>query len=499
MPHRPVGPHLPPVSKNGTVSASEGDLAPREKLVATQPKEVLAASRRTNLVRDTLRRLLRRGARSNASNLLRKTRPEDVALVLPDLTIDQQVAVFDILVRDYPEGGGAVLTEVEPAVRRSVLEHLTAEQVASILEHIAVDDAVFVVESLPEDRREQVLDLVSKRELDQVQEQLTYGDESAGRIMDPQYFALSEDRAVGEAIEALRDSRDLENIFYVYVVDSANHLVGVTSLRQLLLASPDRRLGEVMSGSVIKVHIETDQEEVAEFATRYNLLAIPVTDDENRLVGIVTVDDIIDVVQEEATEDFFKMVGTSDDELLYQDRPLKVAGIRLPWLLGNLVGLVLAGNLWESFQSSMDTSLVFLTGFVPAIMGMGGNIGSQTSTIAVRGLATGRISTAAKKVMAFLWQQVKVGTVIGVSCAVVVGLWAMARAQNPYYAVVVGVGLFLAIMVASINGTLAPIVFDRLGIDPAVAAGPIVTTTNDITGILIYWGLASLLIDLLVH
>ncbi|MEZ5333365.1 MAG: magnesium transporter [Thermoanaerobaculia bacterium] len=334
--------------------------------------------------------------------------------------------------------------------------------------------------------------------LDEIQTHLTYGDESAGRIMDTQYFALPEDRTVRQAVEELRQSGDVENIFYVYVVDDTGHLVGVASLRPLLLADPERPVAEVMTRSMIKAHTDTDQEEVASLATRYNLLAIPVTDDANRLVGIVTVDDIIDVVQEEATEDFLKMVGTSEDELVYQDRPFRVAGIRLPWLLVNLVGGVLAGLLLRQFQLSLGEAILLST-FVPVIMGMGGNIGSQTSTITVRGLATGRISSERRKIGRYLWQQVKVGTLLGLACALIVAVVAVFIEASPYYGLVVGVSMWVAMLVASANGTLIPVLFQRLGIDPAIAAGPLVATSNDITGILIYCSLAMLLLDLLVR
>jgi magnesium transporter len=463
------------------------------------PPTTLAASRRIAVMGDTLRRLARRGARNRVANLLSKTRPEDVAGVLPTLTPEERSWVFELMVQDFAESAGQVLTEVEPSLRLALLEGLTAEEVAHLLRSIPVDDAVFVVESLPEGLRDQVLEIVDLSEgLDEIQTHLTYGDESAGRIMDTQYFALSEERTVREAVEALRGAGDVENIFYVYVVDDTGHLVGVASLRQLLLADPERSVADVMTRSVIKAHTDTDQEEVAALATRYNLLAIPVTDDANRLVGIVTVDDIIDVVQEEATEDFLKMVGTSEDELIYQDRPFRVAGIRLPWLLVNLVGGLAAGLLLRQFQLSIGEALLLST-FVPVIMGMGGNIGSQTSTIAVRGLATGHISVERRKVARFVWQQMKVGTLLGLACALLVGLVALFIETSPYYGLVVGVSMWAAMLLASASGSLIPVLFERLGIDPAVAAGPLVTTSNDITGILIYCSLAMLLLDLLVR
>jgi magnesium transporter len=454
--------------------------------------------RRNELIGDTLRRFVRRGARANLAKLLAKTRPEDVALQFPRLTPAEQLEVFRVLVGDYPDNAGAVLVELEPQQQQSVLEALDPQEIAQVLDQMSVDDVVSVVESLPEDLRDKLLQIVDLRELAEVQEHLTYEDDSAGRLMDTAFLALPEDTTVGESIAFIQQSVELDNIFYLYVVDGESHLVGVTSLRQLLLSRPEKRLAEVMTRSVIKVNTGTDQEEVAQLAARYSLLAVPVTDDANHLVGIVTLDDIIDVVSEEATEDFLKMVGTSDGELVYEARSFRVAGIRLPWLLFNLVGLVLAGALIGFFEVTLREAL-FLFTFVPAIMGMGGSIGSQTSTIAVRGLATGRIALGEGSVRRFLWQQIKIGAILGVVCATVVGLGAMVWEASPAYGLVVGLSLFLAVMLASANGAMIPIVFERLGVDPAVAAGPLVTTSNDITGVLIYFGLATLFIELLVR
>ncbi len=454
-------------------------------------------SRRTELLGSRLRRFARRGARAHVSKVLSKSRPEDVAVAYSALTPEEQEVVFEVLVSDFPNSAGEFLTELEPSERLQLLEGQTGQEIAGMLERMSVDDAVEVVETLPEDLMEDVLDVADEHELSEVRAQLTYDEDTAGRIMTPEYFALPRGTTILEAIAAIRDAGEVEMIFYLYVVDRDHRLVGVTSLRQLLLAAPNLQLDEMMTRSVIHVHSSTDQEEIADIAARYDLLAIPVIDDDNRLVGIVTVDDIIDVVREEADEDLFKMVGSSDNELLYQDRAWRVAGIRLPWLLVNLVGLVLTGMLLERFQVSMREALFLLT-FVPVIMGMGGNIASQSSTITIRGLATGRIA-ARGRTRQVLWQQAKVGAILGLVCSVVVAAGAYFTANNLYYAGVVGFSLFFAILLAAVNGTAVPMLFERLGIDPAVAAGPLVTTSNDITGILIYFGLASMLIEFLVR
>lgn len=443
---------------------------------------------------ELLRKFVRRGSRASITKLLSKARPEDVAVMLRGLPPGERSGVFEVLRQDYPDAAGDVLSELDPNIRLQLLEGLEPVQIAKILERMPVDDSVFVVEELPEEMREQVLELVGSEHLTEVQSQLTYSDDSAGRIMSRELFALPETTTAGEAVAAIQENRDLEMIFYLYVVDDAGRLVGVTSLRQLLLARPGKTLAEVMTRDLITVTTDTDQEEVAQLATRYDLLAIPVLDPEGELAGIVTYDDIVDVMREEATEDFYKMAGTSDEEILYQERSIKVASIRLPWLLVNLVGGVITGLLLEHFQLRLSEALYLLT-FVPVIMGMGGNVGTQTSTIAVRGLATGRLGSGAGGVRRFLWRQLKVGVLLGGACALIVAIAATFLQQDLRYSAVVGSAMLTALVFASINGAVIPLVFERLGIDPAIAAGPLVTTSNDITGILIYFGLATLMIE----
>lgn len=457
------------------------------------------AARRLERLTDTLRKLVRRAARPNLAKLLGKMRPGDVAIAMRAMTPAERFAIFRVLIDDYPDPAGDVLTDLEVSQRVELLEKLELEEIAGILRRLAVDDAVFLVDSLPSDLREKLMELVDlQRDLEDVQTQLTYEEGTAGRLMDTAFFALPETTTVAEAIAAIQSQEQVEMIFYLYVVDGAGRLSGVTSLRQLLLSAPKKTLAEIMQRDVIQVHTATDQEEVAQLAARYDLLAIPVVNDANELVGIVTVDDIVDVVKEEATEDLFKMVGSSADELLYQDRSWRVAGIRLPWLLVNLVGGLVTGWLLAHFQFTFREAL-FLLAFVPVIMGTGGNGGTQTSTITVRGLATGRIGLGQGRIVPFLFQQVKVGAFLGLATGLVVGGVALAVRANLYYGLVVGAALFFALILSSLNGALIPILFQKIGVDPAIAAGPLVTTSSDITGILVYFSLAGLMIDHLIH
>ncbi len=452
-------------------------------------------ARRQEALAETLAKYLERGAQANVARLLGRVRPQDVAVLLRGLVPDHRLAVFRILIDEFPDAAGEVLTEMEPAQRLALLEELPAEQVATILDRIPVDDAVFVLDSLPPDLRDRLIELVDLRDLAAVQVQLGYRDSSAGRLMDTEFFALPETTLVRQAIEAIQEQRDVEMIFYLYVVDRDSHLVGVTSLRQLLLSKPDQTLADIMQRSVIKVHVDTDQEDVARQAARYDLLAVPVTDDQNHLVGIVTVDDIIDVVKEEATEDLLKMAGTSESELLYEGRAFSIARLRLPSLLISFAGLLVTGVLLERFQVRFQDAM-FLLAFVPVIMGLSGSIGSQASAVVLRRLSTSKhgAGEAARPVAAFLLQQLRVAAILGLVCGGLAGGAAALFKGNVLLGLLVGVALLLALELAALFGVAVPSLLARLGLDPAIANGPLLTTANDIAGILIYYGLAALLL-----
>ncbi len=455
------------------------------------------STQRVEILGDTMRRLARRGARRNLSRVLSKVRPGDVAAALRKLVPTEQLFVVRLALEDYPDSAGEVLLELEPGERRPLLEALSPSEIAGLLAPLAVDDSVEIVDGLEDELRDSVLALLDRPDRDELQTQFAYEEDTAGRIMNTEFFSLPEDTPVGEAIAKIREHGEVEMIFYLYVVDPEGCLVGVLSLRQLLLSVPTRSLSEIMNRGLVTANTDTDQEDVAQLASRYDFLAIPVVDEDRRLLGLVTVDDVIDIVQEEAEEDFYKMVGTSDDELLYRERSWRVAGIRLPWLLVNLIGLTLTGVLMKQFQMRLDA--VFLLAFAPVVMGMGGNIGSQTMTLTVRGLATGRIGEGGGRMRRFLMQQIRIGLVVGLVCSTVAAAVSAFLEQNPAYSAVVASSLFLAIMLASLIGSLLPMAFERMGIDPAVASGPMVTTFSDITGILVYFGLAALMIDRLVR
>ncbi len=391
------------------------------------------------------------------------------------------------------EKSAYVLSELDHATGAKLLEQLDKETITEVLQEMPYDDAVDIIRNMPEEVADELLSIMHDEASEEIEQLLQYGEDTAGGIMATEFFALGEDVTVREAIEALQQADDLEMVFYVYVINDQQQLVGVLSLRQLLTVPPATPLNQIMATEVISVGTGIDQEEVAQQVARYNLLAVPVVDDNNRLVGIVTVDDIIDVLREEATEDILKMAGTSEDELLYGLQSLKIARLRLPWLITSLFGGVVTGYLMWLFKATLEQIIALIT-FVPVITGMGGNVGGQSSTIVVRGFATGRIDFSTLRAVFF--KELRVGLIMGIVCGLVVGLVALFWHHNPYLGLVVGLAMVTAMTVAASMGVLAPSFFKKIGIDPAIASSPFVQTANDISGILIYFGTATMFLNL---
>jgi magnesium transporter len=282
-------------------------------------------------------------------------------------------------------------------------------------------------------------------------------------------------------------------VFYLYVTDDDDRLVGVVSLRDLVTSPPDKTLDNIMTKNVISVQPETDQEEVAKIVSRYNYLAVPVIDLEEHMLGIVTVDDVVDVIREEATEDFLQMAGAGKDREILLKSSWGNARARLPWLFASWVGGVAAVAIIGVFKNMLETT-VALAAFIPVIIGMGGNIGTQSSTIIVRGLATGRVDIGNN--LKIIIKEIKVGLILGVLYGLLLGVFATLKFVNttPYLGLIVALSILSSMIISTFVGTLVPLLFRKLDIDPAIATGPFVTTSIDIIGVTLYFLIASALI-----
>jgi len=440
---------------------------------------------------DTIKRLLRRDASAHLRKIVNKTHAADLALVFRFLALREQEARVELM--DDVEHEAMLFSELEEELLIKLIEDMSADKIVRILERMPKDDVADLLGKLSDERSKALLDLMAKEESEDVEQLLRYGEDTAGGIMLPDFIALNDYTTVKEAIEALqKDYADIEMPFYLYVVDDHGHLVGVISLRQLVVVPPHTQLKALMATDVVSVHTETDQEEVARIVARYNILAVPVVDDNNKLVGIVTVDDVVDIIREEATEDILKMAGAGED-LVESQSVLKSTRTRLPWLLASWLGGIAAFFIIGHFESSLS-KLVYLAAFIPIIMGMGGNIGTQSSTIVVRGLAMGRISI--KQIWQVASKELAVGFFLGFFYGLLLGVVAHFRYDLSILGVTVGLAVMSSMTIAALVGSLVPMVFARIHIDPAVATGPFVTTSIDILSVFLYFQIATILLRL---
>ena len=455
-------------------------------------------SQKITLMLDSVRRLMRRGATARAMNVLHKGRPADVAQVLHGLSELDRHAVFAALAQHDRELAAASLSEFGAEEGIDLLHTLSPEDIAQVLQELPSDDAALFVEKFPVEIRERLLDLMKIEASTDVQELLSFAEYTAGRIMTPDVFALSEDLTVGEAVSAIQKaSSDIELVFYLYIVDDRSHLVGVVSLRQLLLVPPTTPLKKIMSSDVISVRTETDQEEVARIVARYNLLGVPVVDEENKLVGVVTVVDVLDVIREEATEDIYALAGVSSDDNALS-APIRSVRLRMPWLLVNLATAILASTVVHFFEGTI-AKVTVLAALMPIVAGMGGNAATQTLAVIVRGLALGEVTweNARRVIIKESLVGFANGIATGLVAAVVVWLWYGPTTKMALIGGIIALAMVNNMLIAGVAGTAVPLILKRLKADPALASTVFVTTCTDIGGFLSFLGIATLLIKYL--
>ena len=419
--------------------------------------------------------------------------PADVAAALERADLDDAI-IAKILAELNTEHAADVMSNLDEHTVEDVLDVLEPPEIAELTSELESDDAADVVGLLDDDKKAHVLSQLDSEDRKAVEDLLQYQDESAGGIMASELVYVNSDASVDEAISLIRAAADeVEEIHNVYITDRAGKLVGVLPLGTLLLARKGTRVDQIMEPDVVSVGADLDQEEVAKIFMKYDLLALPVVDNAGMLVGRITVDDIMDVIHDEAEEDITLMAGTRDDEI-HEDSTLRVSLIRLPWLVIGALGGLASATVMSFYSFSLEKVLA-LAFFVPVVTAMGGNVGLQTSTIIVRAMhADGDIESNVLPRLLREWRiAITNALLLGASVLLVVGVWL----RHWGLAVVVGGALATVILVAATLGTVMPFTLKRLGIDPAVAQGPFVTTLNDIIGILVYLGLATLFLDML--
>jgi magnesium transporter len=444
---------------------------------------------KTPQLAETVRKLLARGAGPNAFNILHKLHPVDIAELLSELP-NYRKAAFELLIQSDLNLAGEALSELGSARGGELLAGMSAQEISRVLQELDPDDAAEFVGELPPELQEEILGAMRQKDAAEVEDLLKYDEETAGRIMNPNVFSLNEDTTVGDAIARLQDSEDLEMVFYIYVVDDRNHLVGVLSLRQLIQRRPDTHIKDIMVSPIISVSTDTDQEEAAQLVASYNMLASPVVDSENKLVGFIPVDDVIDVLKEEATEDIYRLAGLDVSERVFSS-PKSSVRMRIPWLVLNLFTGFLIVWVVSLFESTIRQFAV-LAVFMPLVPLLGGNAGTQTLTVMVRGIALGELRWSNSR--RALFKELLVGTLNGIAIGVIVAIVALIWKGSPALGAVLGLSMIGTLIMAAVAGTLVPLALRWLKIDPALASSVFVTTTTDVCGFLSFLGLGTYLL-----
>ena len=440
---------------------------------------------------ESIKELLGAGRDERLSTLLEDAHPADISTALRELSLPEQVHVFRLL---PPAHAGAVLSELDDPTLLELVRALDEHEVSRILDGMPSDHVVEVVEELPREEADKILDLMEEEKSEEVQELLEYGENTAGRLMATDFVAVHEQATVAQAIDHIRKAATGEEAFYLYVLDDHDHLVGLVPLHRLIVADPATPIRAIRTEDVEAVSVDTDQEEVARLVQRYNVVEVPVVDGSRRLLGTISVEDVIDVIHEEATEDIQRLGGVPGDETVL-DQPRAVLPKRLVWLLINLATAILASTVVGFFEPTIQ-AFATLAVFMPIVASMGGIGTTQTATLVVRGIALGDMTPGV--LVRVLWKEMWLAGVTGVANGLALAGIAYVWKGQVLLAVILAVALIFNMLVAAVAGTLVPIGLKTFRIDPAIASSVIVTTFTDVCGFFSFLGLATLLIRFLL-
>ncbi|GBF80288.1 magnesium transporter [Aphanothece sacrum] len=444
------------------------------------------------LVCSQLQLLLEQSNLEGAKALLVPVQPVDIAEAIESLPESMQVIAFRLLSK---EEAIAVYEHLDSTVQQALIEKFKQQEVREIVDQMSPDDRVKLFDELPAKIVRRLLEQLSPEERQNTALLLGYEEDTAGRIMTPEYISLKETFTVNLTLERIRRlAITSEVVYYLYVTDASRHLAGIVSLRELVLSSPETTLDEIMTRDVVYVNTNDDQEEVAKIIQRYDLLAVPVVDKEQRLVGVVTVDDVIDILQDEATEDIYALGGVqSDGENYFQTSIVTVARKRVVWLLVLLLTNTVTGTIIKS-QVHVLEKMAILTAFIPLLTGTGGNVGAQSSTVVIRGLNTDDMKDLTTKEVVI--REMLAGVLLGLMLGTLATIWAYWLQGNWSVSLSVGISLVAIAILASVAGSALPFLFRSLGLDPALMSAPFITTAVDVVGVLIYFSIARTILGI---
>ena len=423
---------------------------------------------------------------------LKEMKSADISTILDELDKEQAVIIFRLLSK---EKAGMTFSYMETDMREKLIKDLTDAELKNVLDELFMDDTVDLIEEMPSNVVTRILRNVDKNDRKVINELLKYPEDSAGSIMTTEFIDLKENMTIEQALDRIRQiGTDSETIYTCYVLDKNRKLQGIISIKELILAKEESLIADNMETNIISVNTLEDKEEVAKKFDKYDLYALPVVDNENRLVGIVTVDDAINVLQDEAEEDFEKMAAMAPtEESYFETSVFKHAKNRIVWLLILMLSSAITGTIITNYENAF-AAVPLLVAFIPMLMDTGGNCGSQSSTLIIRGLATDELEV--KDVFKILWKEIRIAVIVGVSLALINGLRIFVQYKNLQLACTVGLSITVTVILSKSIGCLLPLLAKKLKLDPAIMAAPLITTIVDILSVLVYFNIATAIMGL---
>ena len=444
----------------------------------------------TNL--EIIKDLLTNKKYNELKKILNELNSADIPGILEEFDKEDVIRIFRLLSK---EQAGEAFSYMESDMREKLLEDLTDRELKRVIDELFMDDTVDLIEEMPSNVVKRILKLVNKEDRNTINELLKYPEDSAGSIMTTEFIDLKENMTAEQALKRIRKiGTDSETIYTCYVLTEKRILKGIINIKDILIAPKEKLIKELMETNIISANTLEDQEEVAKKFDKYDFYALPVVDNENRLVGIITVDDAINVLQDEAQEDFEKMAAiTPTEDGYFETSVWKHAKNRIMWLLILMLSAAITGNILAQYEAAFAVAPL-LVAFIPMIMGTGGNCGSQSSTLIIRGLATDEIKL--KDIFRVIWKEIRVAFIVGVALAIVNAIRVIIQYRDIQLAIVLGITLIVTTMVSKVLGCVLPMLAKRLKLDPAIMAAPLITTIVDVCSILVYFQVATSIMGL---
>lgn len=438
-----------------------------------------------------LRNLFQIGTDDQVIAAIERVHPSDISLLFSELNDIQVKRLVDCLL--MVKKAGSTLKEIPEFMLPDVLEQIQSEKLAIILTRLDTDDAAYLLDKIPQDRYQDILGKVDVTKRINLEKILLYPPDSAGSVMNPVFFAVGVESTVEDAIKALQTFSHRESVFYIYVVD-VKRLVGVLSLRTLVVSDANRPIREIMKKNVIMVHANSDQEEAAQMVSQYNLLALPVVNENQELLGVIAVDDVIDIFEEEATEDLYNIVGLSGVDRAFTPVSIKIQK-RLPWLLVNLVTAFFAASVVGMFEKTIS-QVALLAAYMPVVAGLGGNVGSQSMVVMIRSIALGDLEFSKSYIAVF--KEIVNGLAMGIFAGLIAAGIAYFVNAKPFLGVILFLSMIVNMVIAGMMGACVPLILKWFHRDPAIGPGIFVTAATDITGFFVFLSFSRIFIDRLM-